>query len=67
VLSDEATLRRLAADVVARHPKQSESYKKGKTGLLGFFVGQLMKATGGSADPRLASDIVRALLEGESP
>jgi aspartyl-tRNA(Asn)/glutamyl-tRNA(Gln) amidotransferase subunit B len=67
VLSDEATLRRLAADIVAQNPKQTESYKKGKTGLLGFFVGQLMKATGGSADPRLASDIVRALLESESP
>ncbi|HOS28955.1 MAG TPA: hypothetical protein PKY45_15730, partial [Deltaproteobacteria bacterium] len=38
-------------------------YRSGKTGLLGFFVGQVMKATQGEANPKLASRIVKELLE----
>jgi aspartyl-tRNA(Asn)/glutamyl-tRNA(Gln) amidotransferase subunit B len=64
VMSDEGELRRLARQIVADNPSQVASYRKGKTGLLGFFVGQLMKATGGSADPKLASELMRAELDG---
>jgi aspartyl-tRNA(Asn)/glutamyl-tRNA(Gln) amidotransferase subunit B len=63
VLGDAAALGAIAKSIVAAHPKQAEQYRAGKTGLLGFFVGQLMKQTGGSADPRLASDLVRRALE----
>jgi len=58
VLSDAGALRTLAAELVAANPKQAEQYRSGKTGVLGFFVGQLMKATGGSADPKLASELL---------
>jgi aspartyl-tRNA(Asn)/glutamyl-tRNA(Gln) amidotransferase subunit B len=58
VLSDAGQLRAVAAELVAANPKQAEQYRAGKTGVLGFFVGQLMKATGGSADPKLASELL---------
>ena len=40
-------------------PAKVEEYRSGKTGLLGFFVGQVVRASGGSADPK----VVKALLE----
>jgi len=40
------------------------AFRGGKEGLLGFFVGQVMKETGGSADPRAVSEIVRGKLLG---
>jgi len=64
VISDEKTLRNIAADIVAAHPKQADTYRSGKSGLLGFFVGQLMKVTGGSANPKLASELLKTELEG---
>ena len=68
VISDEDTLRALAAEILAAHPGQVQAYReKGKTGLLGFFVGQLMKATKGSANPKLASALLKAELEGQEP
>ncbi len=65
VISDEDTLRKLAREILAAHPGQVGLYRdKGKTGLLGFFVGQLMKATKGSANPKLASALLKSELEG---
>ncbi len=66
VIADPEALAKIAQEIVARHPDQAAAYRAGKTGLLGFFVGQLMKQTRGSADPKLASDIVRGLLEAEA-
>lgn len=63
VIADEATLRAMAADLVAAHPEQAARYRAGKHGLLSFFVGQLLKATDGSADPKLASRLVEEALE----
>ena len=40
-----------------------EAYRSGKHGLLGFFVGQVMKETGGTANPRVVSELVREKLE----
>ena len=57
VLDDAETLQNLALEIVRANPRQAEQYRSGKTGILGFFVGQLMKVTGGSADPKLASDL----------
>ena len=65
-LRDEGQLREVAEALVREHSAQVEQYRGGKTGLLGFFVGQLMKKTGGRADPKLASELLRALLEHES-
>ena len=55
-------LEKIAAEVVAAHPAQAEQFRGGKEKLLGFFVGQTMKATGGRANPALAGEILRRLL-----
>jgi aspartyl-tRNA(Asn)/glutamyl-tRNA(Gln) amidotransferase subunit B len=44
--------------VIAAHPQEVEQYKGGKTKMLGFFVGQVMKKTGGKADPKLTNQLV---------
>ena len=51
-------------EVIAASPREVEQYRGGKEGLLGFFVGQVMKATGGKADPRVVSDRLRQKLGG---
>lgn len=66
IISDESTLRAMAQQLVADHPSQAATYRNGKTGLLGFFVGQMMKATKGSADPKMANELLRAALEGDT-
>jgi aspartyl-tRNA(Asn)/glutamyl-tRNA(Gln) amidotransferase subunit B len=63
VVSDERTVRPICERIVAENPKQVEQYRSGKKGLLGFFVGQAMKATGGSADPKLVSRLITELLD----
>jgi Asp-tRNA(Asn)/Glu-tRNA(Gln) amidotransferase B subunit len=49
--------------VLAANADNVESYRAGKTGLLGFFVGQVMKATNGKADARVVNELVRKKLE----
>ncbi len=61
-VSDLAALEPVVDSVIAGHPDQVAAYRGGKTGLLGFFVGQVMKETGGSADARVVSELVRARL-----
>ena len=58
-VSDPATLEPVIAGVIEANPGQVEAYRGGKTGLLGFFIGQVMRETGGKANPQL----VRELLE----
>ncbi len=48
--------------VLAANPSQVEQYRAGKDGLLGFFVGQVLKETKGQADPRAVNELVRAKL-----
>jgi aspartyl-tRNA(Asn)/glutamyl-tRNA(Gln) amidotransferase subunit B len=63
-VSDVSELDPVIDGVIAAGAAQAEQYRSGKTGLLGFFVGQVMKETGGKADPRVVSDRVRAKLDG---
>jgi aspartyl-tRNA(Asn)/glutamyl-tRNA(Gln) amidotransferase subunit B len=63
VVSDEATIRPLCERVVAANEKQVAEYRAGKKGILGYFVGQVMKETKGSANPKLVSELVQKLLE----
>jgi aspartyl-tRNA(Asn)/glutamyl-tRNA(Gln) amidotransferase subunit B len=58
VMSDEGAIEGVIHAVIADNPKQTEAYRAGKTALLGYFVGQVMKRTGGSASPA----VVNALL-----
>jgi Asp-tRNA(Asn)/Glu-tRNA(Gln) amidotransferase B subunit len=62
VVSDAAELDPVFERVIAANPEQAEQFRGGKQGLLGFFVGQVMKETGGSADPRVVNERVRAKL-----
>jgi aspartyl-tRNA(Asn)/glutamyl-tRNA(Gln) amidotransferase subunit B len=60
--SDRATLEMLADQVIAEMPEELARYREGKTGLLGMFMGKLMKASGGKADPKMASEILKLKL-----
>ena len=51
-ISDEGAIKELVQKVVDAHPNEVEAYKNGKTNLLGFFVGQVMKETKGRANPK---------------
>jgi aspartyl-tRNA(Asn)/glutamyl-tRNA(Gln) amidotransferase subunit B len=48
--------------VLAANPGQVETYRAGKEGVLGFFVGQVMKETGGKADPKVVNKLLRERL-----
>jgi glutaminyl-tRNA synthetase len=61
-ITDEAALRALVDRLLSDYPDKVEQYRSGKTGLIGFFVGQIMRETGGSADPRLARELVENAL-----
>ncbi len=61
-VSDTAELEPIVDAVLASNPGQVEAFRGGKDGLLGFFVGQVMKETQGKADPRVVNELVRAKL-----
>ena len=63
-VSDTTELEPIVEAVLAANPGQVEAYRGGKEGLLGFFVGQVMKETQGKADPRVVNELVRAKLSG---
>ena len=63
---DESAIAAVCAEVVAANPGEAASYRAGKAQLIGFFVGQVMKKTGGRADPKLVNQVLRRILaEGE--
>jgi aspartyl-tRNA(Asn)/glutamyl-tRNA(Gln) amidotransferase subunit B len=57
-LSDRAELEAICQRILEQNPKQVAGYRNGKTALLGFFVGQVMKETRGSANPSLVNEIL---------
>ncbi|WP_449420423.1 Asp-tRNA(Asn)/Glu-tRNA(Gln) amidotransferase subunit GatB [Phormidium nigroviride] len=61
-ISDTATLEAAIDRVIAENPKELEQYRSGKTKLLGFFVGQVMKQTEGRADPKLTNQLLNKKL-----
>jgi len=61
-VSDTSELEPIVDAVIAANSAQVEQYRGGKEGLLGFFVGQVMKETKGRADPRVVNELVRARL-----
>ncbi len=56
--SDTSALEKIVEDVLAANPKQLEQYRGGKTTMLGFFVGQVMKASKGQANPQLVNELL---------
>jgi aspartyl-tRNA(Asn)/glutamyl-tRNA(Gln) amidotransferase subunit B len=61
-VSDTAELEPVVARIIEANPVQAAAYRGGKEGLLGFFVGQVMKETGGKANPRVVNELVRERL-----
>ncbi|NJL99159.1 MAG: Asp-tRNA(Asn)/Glu-tRNA(Gln) amidotransferase subunit GatB [Synechococcaceae cyanobacterium SM2_3_2] len=62
-ISDTGELEAMIDEVIQSSPAQFEQYKAGKTKLLGYFVGQLMKKTQGRADPQLANELLKQKLD----
>ena len=58
-IADTGELAKVVAEVVAAHPGQAEQFRAGKEQLIGFFVGQVMKATGGRAEPQIVQQLLR--------
>jgi aspartyl-tRNA(Asn)/glutamyl-tRNA(Gln) amidotransferase subunit B len=56
--SDTGEIERLVDEVLAENPDKVEAYKNGKTGLMGMFMGQVMRKSGGKADPKIATKIL---------
>ena len=63
-VSDTAELEPIVDAILEANPGQVAAYRNGKEGLLGFFVGQVMRETQGKADPRVVNELVREKLSG---
>jgi aspartyl-tRNA(Asn)/glutamyl-tRNA(Gln) amidotransferase subunit B len=61
-ISDTGALEAAAQEILNAHPQEVANYKAGKTKVMGFFVGQLMKKTKGQANPQVANEIFQRLL-----
>jgi len=64
MISDPAAIIAIVEGLLVAHPAEVEAFRGGKSKLQGFFVGQLMKQTGGKADPKLANQILIEKLKG---
>ncbi len=62
-ISDNSALEQLVSDVLAKNPGTVADYKNGKTNVLGFLVGQCMKASRGQGNPKILSDLLLAELK----
>src|SRR5437016_12906510 len=63
-VSDRGALDAAVEHVIARHPAQVAEFRAGKERVLGFLVGQVMKATGGKANPQVVGELLRKALAG---
>jgi aspartyl-tRNA(Asn)/glutamyl-tRNA(Gln) amidotransferase subunit B len=66
-VSDVSELDPIIERILAANTAQADSYRGGKEGVLGFFVGQVMKESGGKADPRVVSERLREKLGSTTP
>lgn len=63
VVSDTGAIETILRELIANNPKQTAGLREGKKQLAGFFVGQVMKATQGSADPKTVNQLLAKLLK----
>jgi glutaminyl-tRNA synthetase len=61
-ISDETTIAGVVGQVLSAHPDKVEQYRAGKTGLMGFFVGQVVRSTHGKANPQVVQRVLDARL-----
>lgn len=62
-ITDSSAIEKIIDEVLAANPKQLEQYRTGKTTVLGFFVGQVMKATKGQASPAVVNKLLAKKLQ----
>jgi aspartyl-tRNA(Asn)/glutamyl-tRNA(Gln) amidotransferase subunit B len=62
-ISDTGALDQIVSEVLVANPKQAEQYKGGKTAVIGFLVGQVMKASRGQANPATVNELLRKKLD----
>jgi aspartyl-tRNA(Asn)/glutamyl-tRNA(Gln) amidotransferase subunit B len=58
-ITDADQITKVAREIIAANPKQVEQYRSGKTATLGWFVGQVMKATRGQANPQMLQELLK--------
>ncbi len=58
-IDDQQELLKIVSEVLQNHPQELNAYRAGKTGLLGFFVGQVMRRTGGQANPKMVNELLQ--------
>jgi aspartyl-tRNA(Asn)/glutamyl-tRNA(Gln) amidotransferase subunit B len=63
-ITDAPAIEKLIDEVIAANPKQVEQYRSGKKTMAGFFVGQVMRASKGQANPALLNELVAKKLDG---
>ena len=61
-ISDQSELEEVIVKVISENPDSVENYRGGKTKSLGFLVGQVMKETGGKANPRLVNELLLKII-----
>jgi aspartyl-tRNA(Asn)/glutamyl-tRNA(Gln) amidotransferase subunit B len=62
-VTDTGAIAQIVAEVVAENPDNVAAYKSGKDKLFGFFVGQIMKKSGGKANPDMVNELLKKKLE----
>ena len=63
-ITDSSAIEAAVSGVISSFPKEVEAFRNGKTKLMGFFVGQVMKVTKGKANPKLVNEVLKKMLEG---
>jgi aspartyl-tRNA(Asn)/glutamyl-tRNA(Gln) amidotransferase subunit B len=61
--TDTSALEKIIDELIATNPKQVEQYRAGKKTVIGFFVGQVMKASKGQASPQIVNELLSKKLE----
>jgi aspartyl-tRNA(Asn)/glutamyl-tRNA(Gln) amidotransferase subunit B len=61
-MTDASQIEAVIDKVIAAHPEEVEAFRNGKTKLLGFFVGQVMRETKGKANPQVVNEVLRQKL-----
>ncbi|MDA7989603.1 MAG: Asp-tRNA(Asn)/Glu-tRNA(Gln) amidotransferase subunit GatB [Gammaproteobacteria bacterium] len=64
-ITDDSEIENVVARVVAEHPEQAAQYRAGKQKVFGFFVGRVMQASGGKAEPARVNEMLRRALDSE--
>jgi len=62
-ITDSGTIEKIVDEIIANNPNQLEQYRSGKDKLFGYFVGQVMKATKGKANPEQVNNLLKEKLD----